>query len=201
MSTDDYDLDEFDRAGDKHPVGAHRQPEPRWKTLLPFLLVLILVPILAWAAAAIISGGFKPDEKPVAEQTQQHQTTKPEKKPTQQPQTTKPKKDTDKADISQEDKDRADIAILNVNAPTGTAGSVQEYLRQHDYTNIVATNSAGVGITGTSVFYADDQSRDVAEDIGSALDIDDVRVSEQLCAQYESDVVVFLFDGYQPPAD
>jgi hypothetical protein len=41
--------DEFDAAGaDRTPEGVHRMPRARWRALLPFLLVLLLAPTLAY---------------------------------------------------------------------------------------------------------------------------------------------------------
>lgn len=60
MSRDDYPYpeDEFDTLGaDRTPQGVHRAPLPRWRQLLPFLIVLVLAPTLAFVAVRAVTGG------------------------------------------------------------------------------------------------------------------------------------------------
>ena len=44
----EYPRDEFDELAASGPTGAHRAVRPRWRTYLPFLIILIVAPLLAW---------------------------------------------------------------------------------------------------------------------------------------------------------
>ncbi|MDD9205074.1 hypothetical protein PU560_01175, partial [Georgenia sp. 10Sc9-8] len=63
MSKEQYDYpeDEFDVAGrNRGPNGAHRTPRPLWRALLPFLVVLVAAPLLAWGLVTLIGGQDEP---------------------------------------------------------------------------------------------------------------------------------------------
>ncbi|MDO4243987.1 MAG: LytR C-terminal domain-containing protein [Actinomyces sp.] len=52
----DYPDDEFDAIDDDGPVpvGAHRAPLPAWRSWVPLLVVLLIVPALAWGAVTLL---------------------------------------------------------------------------------------------------------------------------------------------------
>jgi len=56
MSRYEYPEDEFDAADDEGPVpvGVHRAPVPGWRSWVPLLAVLIIVPLLAWGAVQLL---------------------------------------------------------------------------------------------------------------------------------------------------
>ena len=56
MSRYEYPEDEFDAADDEGPVpvGVHRAPVPGWRSWVPLLAVLIIVPLLAWGAVRLL---------------------------------------------------------------------------------------------------------------------------------------------------
>lgn len=71
MSKQDYPYpeDEFDALGaDRVPQGVHREPTPRWRQWLPYLLVLILVPLLTFVGVKYFadSGSAPPSASPTA---------------------------------------------------------------------------------------------------------------------------------------
>ena len=77
MSGYEYPEDEFDGADDdgRVPVGVHRAPAPRWRSWLPLLIVIVVVPVLAWGAVtlmgrAVDSGGLKENQHKQIEPTQ-----------------------------------------------------------------------------------------------------------------------------------
>ena len=57
MAAREYPDDEFDQLG-RHwvPEGAHRRPRPRWRTLLPYLIALLVAPALAFLAVNYLGG-------------------------------------------------------------------------------------------------------------------------------------------------
>lgn len=56
----EYPADEFDEPKDSVlPAGVHRRPLPAWRNWLPLLLIVVIVPALAWGALALfkVAGG------------------------------------------------------------------------------------------------------------------------------------------------
>ena len=56
----EYPADEFDEPNDSVlPAGVHRRPLPAWRNWLPLLLIVVIVPALAWGALALfkVAGG------------------------------------------------------------------------------------------------------------------------------------------------
>ena len=56
----EYPADEFDEPNDSVlPAGVHRRPLPAWRNWLPLLLIVVIVPTLAWGALALfkVAGG------------------------------------------------------------------------------------------------------------------------------------------------
>lgn len=195
-----FEPDEFDRMADEHPVGVHRRPETRLRALLPFILVLIIVPVLAWLSVAIISGGFTPStsrsDKAVTQQTPK-KTTPPKKAKT----TPTPTKTQEPEKVSEADKNRQKVVVLNVSAAQGAAGTTADYLKSNGYSSVEATNSQGNGIAGTSVYYADPADKAVAKDMAKALNISTVKEDASLLKQYKSTIAVFIFKDFTPPSN
>ncbi|GEM_PF-5353968 len=50
-------MDEFDNPPADAPVGAHRQPPSPWRPVVPFLVVLVVVPLLAWGFTEFLMRG------------------------------------------------------------------------------------------------------------------------------------------------
>ena len=59
VSNYDYPEDEFDVGEDDGPVpvGVHRAQVPRWRSWVPLLAILIIVPALAWGAVTLFLNG------------------------------------------------------------------------------------------------------------------------------------------------
>ena len=62
MSNYQYPDDEFDAADADGPVpvGVHRAQVPAWRSWIPLLAVLIIVPLVAWGAVALLRHGGAP---------------------------------------------------------------------------------------------------------------------------------------------
>ena len=59
VSNYDYPEDEFD-VGDNNgpvPVGVHRAQVPRWRSWVPLLAIIVIVPALAWGAVTLFLNG------------------------------------------------------------------------------------------------------------------------------------------------
>ena len=59
VSNYDYPEDEFDVGEDDGPVpvGVHRAQVPRWRSWVPLLAIIIIVPALAWGAVTLFLNG------------------------------------------------------------------------------------------------------------------------------------------------
>ncbi|OBY94827.1 hypothetical protein BBG13_09755 [Actinomyces oris] len=59
MSNYDYPEDEFDVGDDDGPVpvGVHRAQVPRWRSWVPLLAIIVIVPALAWGAVTLFLNG------------------------------------------------------------------------------------------------------------------------------------------------
>ena len=59
VSNYDYPEDEFDVGDDDGPVpvGVHRAQVPRWRSWVPLLAIVIIVPALAWGAVTLFLNG------------------------------------------------------------------------------------------------------------------------------------------------
>ena len=59
VSNYDYPEDEFDVGDDDGPVpvGVHRAQVPRWRSWVPLLAIIVIVPALAWGAVTLFLNG------------------------------------------------------------------------------------------------------------------------------------------------
>ncbi|MDO5746522.1 MAG: LytR C-terminal domain-containing protein [Actinomycetaceae bacterium] len=211
MSVEQYEKDEFDKAAPHHPVGVHRRPVPRWKELAPFIAVLIIFPLLAWAVSMLIAqepGSDKPQKtaEPVVSQPATTESASEEPKEPEKTETT-PQEDVSPLASQEPTQDTPhgaankalSVMILNVNAPQGSAAKAQQALTTEGYTSTSIGNSAGMGINQTSVYYDSEASKDTALALAATLKIDTVQESSQLAAQSNTNIVVFLKGGYTAP--
>lgn len=81
VSNYDYPEDEFDVGEDEGPVpvGVHRAQVPRWRSWVPLLAIIIIVPALAWGAVTLFlngSGGGSSDAASSAQPSQNGQAAK-----------------------------------------------------------------------------------------------------------------------------
>ncbi|WP_232217613.1 LytR C-terminal domain-containing protein [Gleimia europaea] len=197
MSLHQYPEDEFDQAGAEGPVGLFREKPSRWKTVLPFLLVLIIVPVLAWGAVSLITGrgsneNASPQPTTVATQaptgtTQASSETEAAteattQKPTEAPTETEPAISKDVA-----------IQILNGTRVNGLAAEAVGKLQADGYQYVSASNASGWLTEFTTVYYAPG-TRAGAEAIGEILGISNF--SENSTDLGNADFVVVLKGDY-----
>lgn len=200
-----YPYDEFDDLSDDAPVGVHRKPQSPWQTVLPFLLVLLIVPLLAWGATELIKGrGTSVEVPPVAEQSVQEKSSQssdpiaplPDEGPTGAPD------DPTEAEKSEEEKTPeeqpaeaaanmgASIAVLNASGIEGFAAQKQAVLAEAGFTNAWADNAADTGWAQNTVYYRDASLQPTAAKIAEVLGIP--TVLEDAAITGELDVIVIL---------
>ncbi|MDO4665281.1 MAG: LytR C-terminal domain-containing protein [Actinomycetaceae bacterium] len=187
MSETSYPQDEFDVAGRDMPEGAHRAPISAWQKVLPFLVVLIVSPLLAWGVFAFVSPGSNQStaaSKTTPSQAQQKKSV--ESKPKAQA-----KAQNDGSDVGAKAHDaqaapkaeepkglppsEVSVQVYNVDNPTGgIAGRAADKLRELGYSDIAASNRQGAQLDTTTVFYRTDAQKVNAEEIGKKLGISNI---------------------------
>ena len=201
-----YPEDEFDEAGKTTTAGLHRQRPSQWRTVLPFLIVLIIVPLLAWGAATAFTSHRSTSAQNQPEQTVVHtvevdptgapiesqgQTQDADANATPTQQATQEASPTPTAEAIAHD---ATIQVLNGTGRTGLAGSVVETLQEKDYTALTAANADGWLTEVTTIYYR--QGMDAtAEDLAKILGID--MRQENSDAVGDADVVIVLKGDFQ----
>lgn len=198
-----YPKDEFDRAGEDMPVGMHRPQPSKWKSVLPFLLVLLLAIVLGWGASHFLtsrgvitqeSGDVptsqsgpaqsgdatgEPSTEPAQSGEASAETESPEPAPSES-ETAAPEIDHD-----------VKIAVLNGTSTQGYAAQQAALLNEAGFPGTAAGNATGWATTVSSVYYADPELQPSAEEIARVLGISSVQVTE-IGNLGGSDVVVVL---------
>ncbi|WP_147915996.1 LytR C-terminal domain-containing protein [Ruania zhangjianzhongii] len=181
-----YDEDEFDALGaDRVPVGVHRRPVPWWRHALPFLVVLVLAPILAFGVVQIWSQEAGPNSDPTptagaddsgADGSGDTGGEEPSGEGTDE--TGESDADADASESPEEETTPEDdldrdlgVWILNGSATVGLAGEAASQLEADDWTNIDTADYSNELPTESAVFYTTAEMAEEAEAIGEALGI------------------------------
>ncbi|MCV0020570.1 LytR C-terminal domain-containing protein [Mobiluncus curtisii] len=182
-----YPEDEFDRIGKNLPQGAHRPGQPWWHGFLPFVIVIIAAPLLAWAMLLLI--GSHPSTvndaagKPPTSQTPNavatpspSETEKPSKKPaesaapSEEPtQTTPPTAET-KTEPRAADK-TITVSVLNASGINGLAAKVKDKVAADGFTKVSAENFQGTKPSANTIYYPADHEAE-AREVQRILNID-----------------------------
>lgn len=206
MSTERYDYpeDEFDVAGrERGPRGSHRRPRPVWRTLLPFLVVLVAAPLLAWGAVSLLSGGGgetpqaqETTTAPVEETEAPAELTEPPAEPTEPPaeETGEPTSEPTEEETTEEPP--ADVAydssisVLNGAGVSGLAGTVVENLAAQGFTNAAAGNYNAAAPQATTLYYNNASLASTAQAIGNALGITNLVESAEATSSVDIAIVL-----------
>lgn len=175
-----YDEDEFDALGaDRVPVGVHRRPVPWWRHAMPFVVVLILAPVLAFGVVQLWSqeAGPSSDPTPTAEAGTSGDGTGEE--PTDETTdegddaTTDESESPEDEETTPEDDLERDLGVwvLNGSATVGLAGEVAAQLDEGDWTNVETSDYSYELPTESAIFYTTADMADEAEAIGEELGI------------------------------
>lgn len=195
-----YPRDEFDLAGEDMPVGMHRPQPSRWKAVLPFLAILVIVPLLAWGASSFLTHrvGSETVNPPSAQSSAQSAPSEPmsdgepepveapaeeprsEAAPVEQPQSTPTEGIVDR---------NVKISVLNGTGVNGLAAERVSELANAGFPGASAANAEGWVSEVSVVYYEDPNLEASAKAIGKALGIDNVRSTTGLG---DPDVVVLL---------
>lgn len=202
MSTE-YPKDEFDLAGEDMPVGIHRPVPSRWRAVWPFLLLLVVVPLLGWGASHLLVKDDSSDEvaqsvlsaqsgeesgaqsgersgvdvaQSDAAQSVREQDSAPAPQPAAEPEPQV------KHDVA--------ISVLNGKGVPGLAAEKAGVLGGVGFTNTSTGNANEWQTQVATVFYNGDDLADTAKAVGEALEITEVRSETQ--AVQPGQIVVIL---------
>lgn len=168
MAETEYELDEFDRLAETFPAGAHRRPVKRWRKILPFVLVIVIAPLLGWGAFIGFknSGNALPD---IPKKTEKPQVTQ------EQPSTPTPSETQSSEQPTEPDRSIA-VTVLNGSNINGAAGRAAQTLINNGYVNVQTGDTSVYGLSESSIYYSDESYRVTAENIAKFLGINVVMV-------------------------
>lgn len=217
MSRYEYPEDEFDAQSTDgpEPVGVHRAPVPAWHAWVPLLVVLILVPALAWgavsllsrsghSAADLVSQSASPSaqasqEPSPAEETEEAgaaEEATPSAEPEQSEAAAEPSQEPEKAQEPQADMTTG-ITVHNGSRVNGLAGRTGDRLRNAGYTAV--TVQPGVYSQDqpsvTTIYYAGPAQQATAQAVGQALGI--TSIVESAAQAQSNPIVIVLRSDYQ----
>mgnify|MGYP003085767741 CR=1 FL=1 len=202
MSRYEYPEDEFDAADDEGPVpvGVHRAPVPGWRSWVPLLAVLIIVPLLAWGAVQLLG---RHGARPAAEATaaapasgggggsgapasggQAPATGQP-------PATATPTNDARPTSAPTNADLTTGVTIHNGAGVNGLGARTGDRLRNVGYTNVEVQQGTydNASPTTTTIFYADSGTEATARAVGQALGITNIVES---AAEAQSNPIVIV---------
>ena len=180
-----YPKDEFDDIQDGGPVGVHRKPSSRWRPVLPFLIVLVVVPLLAWGVASLIQRNVPdevaeevieviPQSEPQSEGIEEEVVLPESEVPTAAPDSLDEAEQPEEPETNQPDTDipvnyGASIGVFNASGVQGYAANIVGDLAAHGFNNAFADNANNWGVDQNTVFYANDSSLSTAQQIAADL--------------------------------
>ena len=208
MSRYEYPEDEFDAADDEGPVpvGVHRAPVPGWRSWVPLLAVLIIVPLLAWGAVQLLG---RHGARPAAESTaaapasgggggsgapasggQAPATGQP-------PATATPTNDARPTSAPTNADLTTGVTIHNGAGINGLGGRTGDRLRNVGYTNVEVQQGTydNASPTTTTIFYADSDSESTARSVGQALGI--TNIVESAAEAQSNPIVIILRSDFE----
>jgi hypothetical protein len=196
-----YPEDEFDIAArNRGPKGVHRQAENTFRRLLPFLVVIVAAPLLAWGVLSLLNQDADDDGGPVASASPSASPAATETSPATEPTataepTTEPTESAAPSPTPTEDAEPvafgAPVAVLNGAGVAGIAGRTADRLTAAGFTAVTAGDYANAQPTATTIFYNNAELAATAQTIGAELGID---LLVELASATDSLVVVLRPD-------
>ncbi len=193
MSKGDYPYpeDEFDAASPDVPTGVHRAPRSAWSRWWPFLVVLLVVPLLAYGAVTYLSrtgdlpgaGGDTSqgqdqggDEDPAVDDGtdtgdgtgEGEQPADGEESPADEPTAEAPQPDL-----------TTPVAVLNGARIGGLAGRVAEQLTGVGFTAVTPDNATSDLPAESTVYIASEDLRATADLVATTIGVPAIEVSPE----------------------
>lgn len=169
-----YPEDEFENPPEGSPIGAHRKPPSRWRPVLPFLLVLIVVPVLAWGFTSLLqqrgTTGLLENlqQKDVAAQSEQSQDSSQSavvaapQSETKPPEPAEPEPVEPPAPVVDHG---TPVVVLNETNVSGYAAEVAGQIGAGGFGSVSATNTDGWLSEENTVFFAAEEQEATAREV------------------------------------
>ena len=209
VSNYDYPEDEFDVGDDDGPVpvGVHRAQVPRWRSWVPLLAIIIIVPALAWGAVTLFlngSGGSGSSDAVSSSQPAQggqaggnkNADSKGDKGDKGGAASAKPSAS---ASASGNVDFNTGVSVANGTNTDGLAKGASEKLTNGGFTAVEVI--PGIYETAepakSTVYFSSPEARTAAEEIGKRLGISNVVEGTAENTQ-DAPIAVILRDDYKP---
>ena len=194
-----YPEDEFDIAArNRGPKGVHRQAESAFRRLLPFLIVIVAAPLLAWGILSLLNedGDGGPVASPSEPATTASATASAPATASPTPEATAtatptPEPSPTPTEAAEQVALDAPVAVLNGAGIAGIAGRTADRLTEAGFTAVTAGNYASAQPTNTTIYYNNAELAPTAQAIGVELGID---LMVELASATDSLVVVLRGD-------
>lgn len=204
--TSKYPKDEFDLAGDDMPVGMHRPEPSRWRNVIPFLVILVAVPLLAWSFSNLLisstpTASQSGSDATISAQSDAVQSAPqsgavpepapaPEPAPEPEPQPSADHAQSEPESLAAQVNHNASIAVLNGTGIDGLAGRKVEELQAAGFPGASAANADGWITEVSTIYYRDPQVEVTAREIGRMLGVENFKADPELDSN--ADIVVVL---------
>lgn len=205
MSKADYPYpdDEFDAPADPTaPRGVHRAPRSAWSRWWPFVAVLVIAPLLAYAIVTFVSRDQSTDDDTASGATSAPTATAtPGASEDASGEATEPADDasdeeTEPADEETTPAPEADLStpvtVYNAAGIQGLASTGAGELTEAGFTSVVADNFGGTAPASSTVFYETEDQAATAELVASTLGLTTVTLD---AAQAGSGIAVVLTEA------
>lgn len=201
-----YPADEFDAASSRiRPLGTHRSPPSRWRRVLPYLVVLVVFPLLAYGVVTWLSDS---DVLPVVGPTEQGEAGTADEPSTgdagtdtgaeagqdgsgdttdDPAATTAPTAPVPEPDLSRP------VEVYNATNRTGLAAGAADQVRAAGFTSVTSGNWSDEDPPSSVVRYSAEDDLGTAQAVAGELGIELVERSED---QSADGVVAILADDY-----
>lgn len=205
MSPADYPYppDEFDgAAASAGPRGVHRTPRTWWSRWWPFVVAVVLFPVLAYAAVTVISDGvdlpWQGSETATEDTAGTDDATGGAADPTEE--ATEPAEEATPTPTPEPTPDAVvDLAraveVFNATTTSGLASSAKDAVEAAGFTNVSSGNWDGDDQAATVVYYPAAADVATAQAVAAALGIAAVEESVDLAPE---GIVVVLADDFTP---
>ena len=210
VSNYDYPEDEFDVGDDDGPVpvGVHRAQVPRWRSWVPLLAIIIIVPALAWGAVTLFlnsSGGSGSSDAVSSSQPAQGGQAGGNKNADKNADSANNKagaasaKPSASASASGNVDFTTRVTVSNGTNTEGLAKGASEKLTNGGFTavEVIPGIYEGEEPAKSTVYFSSPEARTAAQEIGKRLGISNVVEGTAENTQ-DAPIAVILRDDYKP---
>ena len=206
MSRYEYPEDEFDVGDDDGPVpvGVHRAQVPRWRSWVPLLAIIVIVPALAWGAVTLFlngSGGSGSSDAVSSSQPAQGGQAGGNKNADSAD--NKAGAATAKPSASASASGNVDfttrVTVSNGTNTEGLAKGASEKLTNGGFTavEVIPGIYEGEEPAKSTIYFSTPEARSAAEEIGKRLGVSNVTEGTEENTQ-GAPIAVILRDDYKP---